>query len=264
MPNTNKHISAAKRNAYDEYYTTKEHVEYLFDKYIPKECLKDKIVYSFCDSEDSEFVKYIKSHKDELQYKEYIYTSDDYNTHYDLFEKCDVIITNPPFSKLNKEIIPILNKYKKKFFIFGSRLGMHNYYRLFEDKNIKYIVNPMTKPDKTICAHYNCPDITKQKNIPTLYITNIKEVPNYCKSSNFNGNNDAYIMCQINDTEIVRNYDKINDIPLNYYEPILVPLTILFEHNRQYFNILDNRVKYCHYFDNKSRYVRYLVQRKKS
>ena len=69
-------------------------------------------------------------------------------------------------------------------------------------------------------------------------------------------------MCQINDTEIVRNYDKINDIPLNYYEPILVPLTILYEHNRQYFNILDNRVKYWHYFDNKSRYVRYLVQRK--
>jgi hypothetical protein len=258
MPNTNKHISAAKRNAYDEYYTTKEHVELIFEYYIPKGYLKDKIVYSFCDSEESEFVKYIKAHKDELQYKEYIYTSDDYNTHYDVFEKCDVIITNPPFSKLNKEIIPILNKCKKKFFILGSWLGMHNYYRLFEDKSVKYI-----RPKRNVLVAYICPDIIKQKAIPTLYITNIEEVKNYFKEPKFNGNNDAYIMCQINDTEIVRNYDKINDIPLNYYEPILVPLTILFEHNRQYFNILDNRVKYWHYFDNKSRYVRYLVQRKK-
>ena len=262
MLNTRK-LVVAKKNAYDEYYTTKEHVEYLFDKYIPKECLKDKIVYSFCDSEESEFVKYIKSHKDELQYKEYIYTSDDYNTHYDLFEKCDIIITNPPFSKLVKEIIPILNRCKKQFFIFGSIPSVHNYYRLFEDKNIKYIIIPRTNPDRTIGEQYNCPDITKQKGIPTLYITNIKEVQNHRKSPKFNGKN-KYVMCQINDTETVRNYDVINNVPIDYYEPVLVPLTILFEHNRKYFDILDNRVKYYKYSDNKPRYVRLLAQRKKS
>ena len=256
MPYSTKHLNTAKRNAYDEYYTTKEHVEYIFDEYIPKGYLKDKIVYSFCDSEQSEFVKYIKSHKDELQYKEYIYTSDDYNTHLDLFDKCDVIITNPPFSKHNKEIIPILNRCKKKFFILGSLQTMHNYYRLFEDKNIKYI-----RPVKHFS--YICPDINKQKEILTLYLTNIKGVYCYRKSHDFNGNHNDYVMCQINDRETVRNYDKINDVPLDYYEPILVPLTVLLEHNRKYFNILDNRVKYYKYFDNKNRYVRYLVQRKK-
>jgi hypothetical protein len=260
--NSAVNINKAKKNAYDEYYTTKEHVEYVFDKHIPKECLKDKIVYSFCDSEESEFVKYIKSHKDELQYKEYIYTSDDYNTHYDLFEKCDVIITNPPFSKIIKEIIPILNRCKKQFFIFGSRPAVHNYYRLFEDKNVKYIINPNIKPYKRICLNYNCPDITKQKTIPTVYITNIKEVHNCYLLPKFNGKN-KYVMCQINDTETVRNYDLINNVPIDYYEPVLVPLTVLFEHNRKYFDILDNRVKYYKYSDNKPRYVRYLVQRKK-
>lgn len=253
----NTHLNRAKKAAYDEYYTTKEHVEYIFNKYIPKDCLKGKIVYSFCDSEQSEFVKYIKSHKEELQYKEYIYTWDDYNNHYDLFEKCDIIITNPPFSKLIKEIIPILNRCKKEFFILCSWSSVHNYYRIFEG-NVRFIRPELRKAGKM----YVCADKNIKPDICTLYITNIKEVPDYYKSPKFNGKGD-YVLCKIDDTEVVRNYDKINDVPLDYYEPVLVPLTVLFEHNRKYFDMLEKQPKRCEYFDNRERYVRFLAQRKK-
>lgn len=258
MPVKNTHLIRPKKAAYDEYYTTKEHVEYIFNKYIPKDCLKGKIVYSFCDSEQSEFVKYIKSHKEELQYKEYIYTWDDYNNHYDLFEKCDIIITNPPFSKLIKEIIPILNRCKKEFFILGSISAMHNYYRLFEDKSVKYI-RPL---NRKISDVFICPDIGKQNVTCTLYISNIKGVLNLRKPTKFEGNNN-YVMCEINENEVVRNYDRLGNVPLDYYKPILVPSTVLCEHNRKCFDILDNRIKYYKYFDNRQRYARFLVQRKK-
>lgn len=113
----------------DEFYTTKEQVEETFRR-IDKKSFENKIIYSFCDDEKSEWVKYIKANKNELKYKEYIYTSDDYNNHIDLFEKADIVITNPPFSKIIKEIIPILKKTKCKYLLFGSGMHMDNYFNL--------------------------------------------------------------------------------------------------------------------------------------
>lgn len=113
----------------DEFYTTKEQVEETFRR-IDKNQFENKIIYSFCDDEKSEWVKYIKANKNELKYKEYIYTSDDYNNHIDLFEKSDIVITNPPFSKIIKEIIPILKKTKCKYLLFGSEMCLDNYFNL--------------------------------------------------------------------------------------------------------------------------------------
>ena len=110
----------------DEFYTTKEQVEETFRR-IDKKSFENKIIYSFCDDEKSEWVKYIKANKNELKYKEYIYTSDDYNNHIDLFEKADIVITNPPFSKIIKEIIPILKKTKCKYLLFGSGMVLTRY-----------------------------------------------------------------------------------------------------------------------------------------
>ena len=125
---------------YDEYYTRYEHVKNIFERYIHIEELKDKIIYCPCDSDESNFVIYLKEHKDDIQYKELIYTSDDFNTHLDLFEKCDIIITNPPFSKIIKEFIPILNKVNKKFFIFGSLISMINFYSFIKRITSKIIL----------------------------------------------------------------------------------------------------------------------------
>lgn len=57
----------AKRNFIkpsDEYYTTKEEVEYVFTQIIDTQQLEDKIIYSPCDSESSEFTIWLDDHKD--------------------------------------------------------------------------------------------------------------------------------------------------------------------------------------------------------
>ena len=96
--NVNLNRARAARN--DEYYTPMKTVQRVFEVYLSSYDFKDKIIYCPCDSSASNFVIYLLAHKSDLQYKELIYTWDDYNGHVALFNKADIIITNPPFSKL--------------------------------------------------------------------------------------------------------------------------------------------------------------------
>lgn len=216
----------AKKRKYDEYYTAYPNVEYIFNKYIPKEYLKDKIIYLPCDSDESNFTIYLKEHKDDFQYKELINTADDYNTHYDLFEKCDVVITNPPFSKLISEFIPILNKCKKDFFIFGSKVSMHSYYYNFNLKDyVRYFLAteywPFIIPD---------PD---RKGPAIIYITNIDCVKeprtsNTISSAITDPNTYGYTP----NGERYPVYDKLKNLPKKFEGVVFVPSTIIFNHNR--------------------------------
>lgn len=250
---------------YDEYYTRYEHVKDLFDRYIPHDELKDKVIYCPCDSDKSNFVIYLKEHKDDLGYKELIYTSDDYNTHLDLFEKCDIIITNPPFSKLIREFIPILNKVNKKFFILGSLISLCCYYSNFTDKdNIKYV-----RPDTYF--NFIIPEDCNSSNSPVyIYISNLN-IKNYHKEPTFDKleKNMVHVI-RTTDNKIYKHYSRINNIPLDEYDEIFVPSTVLLEHNRKYFNIIkinyimDNRVKDGERYlfeDGKNRFYRMLVKR---
>lgn len=76
----------------DEYYTRYVDVEKMLSEFD----LTDKIVYCPCDTEKSAFVRYFSLPG---KCKELIYTSDDFHNHADLFEKCDIVVTNPPFSQ---------------------------------------------------------------------------------------------------------------------------------------------------------------------
>ena len=125
--NVNLNRAFAARN--DEYYTQMKTVQRVFEVYLSSYDFKDKIIYCPCDSPASNFVIYLLDHKSDLQYKELIYTWDDYNGHGALFNKADIIITNPPFSKLRREFLPLLNYYKKDFFIFGCLAGIDGYYK---------------------------------------------------------------------------------------------------------------------------------------
>lgn len=251
---------------YDEYYTRYEHVKHIFENLIIED-LKDKIIYCPCDSDESNFVIYLKEHKDDLQYKELIYTSDDYNTHYDLFEKCDIIITNPPFSKLMREFIPLLNKVNKKFFILGSLIGLGDYYRKFNDNaNIKYFCD---------IEHFDfiMPEGCTLKNNPAyIYISNMNISYNH-KETQFNKEEKNMVYAiRLKDGKKFKHYSKIANIPVDEYDEIFVPSTILLEHNRKYFDIIDaacnfdnrhpNKCEYD-YEDHKLRYKRILVKRKK-
>lgn len=74
----------------DEFYTRIEDIGEILEPFN----LKDKQIYLCCDSEESNFVKYCESKN-----LNYINTSNDYRENEELFKKCDIIITNPPFSK---------------------------------------------------------------------------------------------------------------------------------------------------------------------
>lgn len=236
-----------KLRKYDEYYTRYENVEDIFNRYIPEGTFKDKIIYSPCDSEQSAFVQYITSRKEQLQYKEYIYTSDDYNTHLDLFNYADIIITNPPFSKLNKEFIPILLSVNKLFFIFGSKISLASYYRKLGN-NCKYIL-PDTK------FNFICPREDLSSDVAYIYITNIPGVNSYNKTNIRNNNDDKYLI--INN---LRMYDRLGNINIDYKEKILVPRTILLENNRKYFDIIGIYDQPIITPDNKGR-CRFVVKR---
>lgn len=88
MANKGYRTSRNGKTTDDEHYTRYEDVERLLSRFD----LSDKIVYCPCDSEESNFVKYLKG-----KCKELIYTSDDFHNHKYLVDSADVIITNPPF-----------------------------------------------------------------------------------------------------------------------------------------------------------------------
>lgn len=118
----NTKLLKAQKLKDDEFYTPYEQFECWLKKCLLDK-LQNKIIYCPCDAEWSNIVKVLKDYKDVLKYKELIYTSDDFRTHDDLFRKCDVVITNPPFS-LSIEFYKKLKEHNCKFFIYGDISNM--------------------------------------------------------------------------------------------------------------------------------------------
>lgn len=241
-------------NKYDEYYTTYEEVEWIFNNLtIP---VKDKIIYCFCDNEESAFVKYLKNHT-ELGYKELIYTWDDYNTHLDLFDKADIYITNPPFSKIIKEIIPILNdRPDKDYFLFGSFANIVRYRKLLSNKYI-YRRNNFV---------FNTPHINKNGTYQTVvqytcYITTIKQ--SYYDKPIIKREYKDRIYWKSNDNREGLMIDRLNRIPDDYYDYMLTPITILLDPIIEKYDIYWNDRSFSYKCnDDKKRYIRVLVKRK--
>ena len=134
----------------DEYYTRMEDVEEILKPFN----LKDKEIYLCCDSEESNFVKYCKSKN-----LNYVNTSNDYKENENIFKNCDIIITNPPFSKWT-EFFRYILKFNKKFIIFCPTLSLGNKDFVEHNSNEKariiYEVKDFIRPDgtkKRACAN---------------------------------------------------------------------------------------------------------------
>lgn len=240
----------------DDFFTTYEHVKIVFEYYLKDVDFSEKSIYCFCDGEESSFVKYLKDHKDDIGYSELIYTDDDYNNHVDLFEKADYIITNPPFSKITKDI----KKYiiGKKFFLFGSFMNIESYYRHFIDiPGFKYIING------DYCSKIENTYINKGKTklVRTVYITNIEEVNidmgRYDKYvlSGKKLNEIDNIFVKVNKNHYYKSYqdiydkyglhvgmevlcvDKMKDIPVDYDGWMCVPCSVFLNYWSRYFII---------------------------
>ena len=133
----------------DEFYTRMEDVEEILKPFN----LKDKEIYLCCDSEKSNFVKYCKSKN-----LNYVNTSNDYKENESIFKNCDIIITNPPFSKW-AEFFRYILKFNKKFIIFCSTFSLSDkeFVELNSNekariiKTIKYFIRP-DGTKKVACA----------------------------------------------------------------------------------------------------------------
>lgn len=128
-----KNLQGAKDRQDNEFYTLYSSVEYVFNNVDGlKEYVKDKIMYLPCDTEESNIYKYLINNKEELQIKEILHTSDDYYKHHDLYRKADIVITNPPFTKISKFIL-FLYEMNKEFIIWAP-------FTVFQIKGLSYYV----------------------------------------------------------------------------------------------------------------------------
>lgn len=203
--------------AFNEFYTTKEQCEIIFDEMIPiinEQTNKDKIsVCCPCDGEQSEIPKYLAEHTN---------WSIDYFGDLDMNSKearermlnADVIITNPPFRLREwRPFVEWLIANKKQFFIWGplfqsgSRKTLKlilNYGMIYRPKDHKHNVWMYDRPDGS------------QKAAITEFYTSYK-VPKY-KYKYEPAKEEQYY-------EGIPVYDKLHNIPPDYMDWMYVTCT---------------------------------------
>lgn len=217
-----------KRN--NEWYTLYESVQWLFENTENiKSVFNNKIVYLPCDSEKSNILKYLQNNKEELKIKEILYTSDDYYGHLDLYDKADIVITNPPFNGMNKWIL-FLYSINKKFIIWGP-------YNWNTYKNTsKYIIDGNLKciQQNKILNNFEEPGGNIKNNVIKIHIiSNIDEIPAYSRKLEINSKHTIEYLIENN---LVEFYNDIpitkgsKYIPYNYYNPIYISFTCLLDY----------------------------------
>lgn len=141
----NKNLNV--KNPSDEFYTTEDSAGYLFQQ-VKLDDFANKVVYCNCDGPESEIYKWLKKRYSELKLKslyatKYVRDGRGVKTTFDgeqevvselvgdgdcfsdeckkLLDECDVVCTNPPFSRLD-ELIPMLFEHNKDFVIIANMM----------------------------------------------------------------------------------------------------------------------------------------------
>ena len=289
--NTNMNIAKSAKN--DEFYTRIEDIEKELKYY--KDFFKGKVVYCNCDRADGEnrsnfFVYFVENFK-EFGLKRLICTSynkggkgrlciydgdTNLNNIIDMdgdgdfrseecikwLEKCDVVVTNPPFS-LFRDFVAQLVKYGKKFLVIGNinALTCKDIFYFFKDKKLWLGI---TSPEDFVQ-----PKGDNKKNVKgfTRWFTNLEH-------SKRNLPLDLYKKYSPKEYPKYDNYDAINvdktsDIPMDYDGVMGVPITFLDKYCPTQFEILGiaNNVRYMGDFpcltkiDGKPIYNRILIRK---
>lgn len=258
MSISNRSLNTAKKHKNNEFYTTFEHMECLFQHPQLDSVFRDKVIYLPCDTEESKIYQYLLKRKEELQIKEILRTSDNYYSHLDLYEKADIVFTNPPFTGLRKYVRWLEDDLNKKFILFSSWMTFYFWIRFWNrlhiDKRWKIINNvdfenilydtPTGKIGIQAFVFTNIETLEHIKRRKTRNIEKQKTLEYYIKEKSntvfFRDDNILYVKNALY-------------LPKNYYEEIsLQPFT--YETYKDYFELL--RV------DEKDQ-GRYIVKRKK-
>lgn len=248
----NSNLTRAKKAKNDEFYTQATDIEHELKHYADK--FKGKIVYCNCDDPTySEFWRYfhlkfhflglkelISTHYDEgkptyaLFYRGGKSEQDDSNFNsYDekkdlkqdgdfrseesieLLKRCDIVVTNPPFS-LYRNYVAQLMKYKKKFIVIGNKNSI-TYKEIF----------PLLMHDKmwegvNNVHNFKQPDGSIKKMGNVGWFTNIpvdKPTDRVILFKQFNLND-----FPVYDNYAAFNVDKVVNIPVDHQITITSPL----------------------------------------
>lgn len=266
---TNENLHRANASKNDEFYTRYEDVVRTLTPF--KDYITGKHIYCNCDNPDvSNYVKYFLDNFKQLNLTKLTTTyfddsgDDVYLTRYSLsddghiktkkkkisgdgsfdskeclkaLDKCDVVITNPPFSIFNR-FFDILRSKNKDFIVIGPILKVQ--VKAFRDELLAGNVHSTgIKVNKFICEddyenyHSIDDDGNKIKNIAaTVYSTfDVNQKPDlatmYQKTLEHYDDYDAI------------NVDSLRDIPFGYLGKIGVPITILHTNYEDYFEVVD-------------------------
>jgi len=197
----------------------------------------------------------------------------------ELLKQSDIVVTNPPFS-LFREYVTQLIEYDKNFLVIGHQnaITYKEIFKLIKDnkmwlgygfkRNMAHFVNPHYEDYATDTDHiegmirvsgvawFTNLDIQKRHEDIILYKNYYGNESEYPKYDNF----DAI------------NVDKTNEIPMDYYGQMGVPITFMAKFNPDQFEILGNLGSYAPdgyslssaiYINGKKIFKRILIQRKR-
>lgn len=189
----NANLNKARKAKDDEFYTLYEDVQDFLEYYGNNDYFKDKVIHLPCDSERSNFYKYLKDNYNLFDIKEIIATA--YNssggqiaTYKDGKEeikevkesmsyleedsqnislKSDIIISNPPFSSFG-EYVPFLINNNKDFIFLTSLTKISNvsFSEISAQVGSKYYYYGIN-------LKFLRPDGSKT-GVPVMWVTNIK------------------------------------------------------------------------------------------
>ena len=241
-------------NPNDEFYTYLEDIEKEIPNY--RSHLAGKTIFLPCDTSESEFWTYFCEHFEELQLekvmcshleapqsnmqileKDNTNNSIQLNGNGDFFspeiqkvlDECDIVITNPPFSRL-KEMVQILVDKEKDFILIGNENVMFSktVWNLYlqgkvcfgknQVKHFKGINGEEIKFGNTLWIT-SFPDIMRPKFVPTKTVAEISPLIEY-------------------DNYGAVNIDKVKDIPKDYAGIMGVPCSYIKQHNSEIFDIV--------------------------
>lgn len=255
---SNKNLNSGKKAKNNEFYTRYEDIE----KELKYYDLKGKSIYCNTDYyRKSNFVKYFIDNFKELGISKitatcfdngdgaYMYQYDGENaTHIEMdgdgdfrseecvkwLKKCDVVVTNPPFS-LFRDFVAQLVKYDKKFLIIGNKNAI-SYKEIFPLIKDNKLWLGITSPEDFIQ-----PKGDKKKNMKglTRWFTNI-EHSNRIYPLDLYKRYDAEKYPKYDNYNAI-NVDKVTDIPCDYDGVMGVPITFLDKYCPTQFEIVDAR-----------------------
>ena len=298
MANTSQSLTDARINKKDEFYTTYEDISLEMPYY--KEYFKSKSILLPCDDPTiSNFYQYFKNNFSELKLKELVavhYAEETYSRVYNgaeekdiklngngdfrneetlnLIKKCDIVVTNPPFS-LFTEFIDILEQHNKKYLILGNINSITckniwelvRYNKLWLGKTIHsggrkfYVPNDYPLDAFTCGIDTNGRKFIKVKGV--RWFTNIEYADMYHDlelTETFS--EDKYP--QYDNCSGIVEISKTKEIPKDYNGLMGVPITFIDKYNPRQFKILGmdkDLIKSRFILNGKKLYARIVIQR---